>query len=54
MNRLPFLFILLTLMIDAIGIGLILPVLPTLIQEVTGGICRMPRCGAVCFPPALR
>jgi DHA1 family tetracycline resistance protein-like MFS transporter len=36
-SRLPFVFILLTLLIDAIGIGLILPVMPQLIEEVTGG-----------------
>lgn len=37
MPRLPVLFILLTLMIDAMGIGLILPVMPDLIREVNGG-----------------
>ncbi|MCU0910802.1 MAG: MFS transporter [Rhodobacteraceae bacterium] len=36
-QRLPIAFILLTLLIDAMGIGLILPVMPDLIQEVTGG-----------------
>ncbi len=36
-SRLPFVFILTTLLIDAIGIGLILPVMPQLIGEVTGG-----------------
>jgi MFS transporter, DHA1 family, tetracycline resistance protein len=36
-QRLPFLFILLTLLIDAMGFGLILPVMPDLIREVTGG-----------------
>ena len=35
-DRLPLLFILITLMIDAMGIGLILPVMPGLIQEVEG------------------
>lgn len=30
-------FIFITLMIDAMGIGLILPVMPTLIREITGG-----------------
>ena len=34
--RLPVLFILLTVMIDAMGIGLIVPVMPDLIQEVRG------------------
>lgn len=34
--RLPFLVILLTVLIDAIGIGLILPVMPDLLREVTG------------------
>lgn len=36
-NRLPFVFILITLIIDAMGIGLILPVLPDLIGELEGG-----------------
>ncbi|MEM9009853.1 MAG: MFS transporter [Pseudomonadota bacterium] len=35
--RLPFIFIIVTVMIDAIGIGIILPVMPDLIQELTGG-----------------
>lgn len=35
-SRLPQIFIILTVLIDAIGIGLIFPVLPTLIREVTG------------------
>jgi len=34
--RLPVVFILLTVMIDAMGIGLIVPVMPDLIQEVRG------------------
>ncbi len=36
-RRLPILFVLQTLMIDAMGFGLILPVMPDLIREVTGG-----------------
>lgn len=36
-DRLPLLFILLTLMIDSMGIGLIMPVMPDLIREVRGG-----------------
>lgn len=36
-NRLPFVFILVTLTLDAMGIGLILPVMPDLIREVNGG-----------------
>lgn len=36
-RRLPTIFILLTVMIDAMGIGLILPVMPALILEVEGG-----------------
>lgn len=36
-SRLPFVFILTTLVIDAMGIGLILPVLPDLIGELQGG-----------------
>lgn len=35
--RLPVLFILLTVMIDSMGIGLIIPVMPDLIREITGG-----------------
>lgn len=35
--RLPILFILITVMLDAMGIGLIMPVMPELIQEVAGG-----------------
>ncbi|TRD23519.1 MFS transporter [Palleronia caenipelagi] len=35
--RLPLLFILITLMIDAMGIGLLIPVMPRLIQELNGG-----------------
>jgi MFS transporter, DHA1 family, tetracycline resistance protein len=35
--RLPVLFILITVMIDAMGIGLILPVMPDLIRETAGG-----------------
>ena len=35
--RLPVVFILITVMIDAMGIGLILPVMPALILEVEGG-----------------
>ena len=36
-NRLPVIFIFATLVIDAMGIGLIIPVMPSLIREVTGG-----------------
>jgi DHA1 family tetracycline resistance protein-like MFS transporter len=36
-NRLPLIFILLTVMIDSMGIGLIIPVMPNLIEEVSGG-----------------
>ncbi|KUJ80352.1 MFS transporter [Ruegeria marisrubri] len=35
--RLPFLFVLTTVMIDAMGIGLIMPIMPSLIVEVQGG-----------------
>lgn len=35
--RLPVVFILITVVIDAMGIGLILPVMPDLIRETTGG-----------------
>ncbi|GGE60933.1 TCR/Tet family MFS transporter [Actibacterium pelagium] len=36
-SRLPLIFILITMVIDAMGIGLILPVMPDLLQEVQGG-----------------
>jgi DHA1 family tetracycline resistance protein-like MFS transporter len=36
-NRLPILFILVTVMLDAMGIGLIMPVMPDLLLEVQGG-----------------
>lgn len=36
-NRLPITFILITVVLDAMGIGLILPVMPDLIREVHGG-----------------
>ncbi|MEL6992099.1 MAG: tetracycline resistance MFS efflux pump, partial [Pseudomonadota bacterium] len=36
-SRLPVVFILLTVMIDAMGIGLIIPVMPGLILDVQGG-----------------
>ncbi|WP_298936560.1 TCR/Tet family MFS transporter [uncultured Ruegeria sp.] len=35
--RLPFVFVLSTVMIDAMGIGLVLPIMPQLIVEVQGG-----------------
>lgn len=35
--RLPILFILITVALDAMGIGLIMPVMPDLIAEITGG-----------------
>ncbi len=36
-NRLALLFVLATVVIDAIGIGIIFPVMPELIEDVTGG-----------------
>ncbi|MGH1356436.1 MAG: TCR/Tet family MFS transporter [Thalassovita sp.] len=36
-KRLPIIFIMITVMLDAMGIGLIMPVMPDLIQEVGGG-----------------
>lgn len=36
-DRLPVLFIVITVMIDAMGIGLIMPVMPALITEIEGG-----------------
>jgi len=35
--RLPVVFILVSVMIDAMGVGLIIPVMPDLIREITGG-----------------
>jgi MFS transporter, DHA1 family, tetracycline resistance protein len=35
--RLPVLFLLITVMLDAMGIGLIMPIMPDLIREVQGG-----------------
>lgn len=35
-NRLSFVFVLITLLLDAMGIGLILPVMPDLLRQVTG------------------
>lgn len=36
-GRLPFLFIILTVMLDAMGIGLLMPVLPDMVKALTGG-----------------
>lgn len=36
-SRLPFVFIIITMMLNSIGIGLIIPVMPSLITELTGG-----------------
>lgn len=36
-HRMPIVFILITVMLDSMGIGLILPVMPDLIQEIQGG-----------------
>lgn len=36
-SRLPIIFIVVTVMIDAMGIGLIMPVMPDLLREVDGG-----------------
>ncbi|SPJ24436.1 TCR/Tet family MFS transporter [Palleronia abyssalis] len=36
-TRLPLVFILITLVIDAMGIGLVIPVMPRLIMEIEGG-----------------
>lgn len=35
-SRLPFIFIIITVMLDAMGIGLIMPVMPDLIREIYG------------------
>lgn len=36
-NRLPIIFILITVLLDSMGVGLIMPVMPSLIREVQGG-----------------
>ena len=36
-SRLPLIFIVITLALDAMGIGLILPVMPDLIAQINGG-----------------
>ena len=36
-SRLPMIFILLTVVLDSMGIGLIMPVMPDLIQSLEGG-----------------
>ena len=36
-KRLAFIFIFFTLTIDAMGIGLIVPVMPDLLREISGG-----------------
>lgn len=36
-NRLPFIFILITIVLDAVGFGLIMPLMPSLIRDVSGG-----------------
>lgn len=36
-TRLPFVFIIITMMLNSIGIGIIIPVMPELIRELTGG-----------------
>ena len=47
-SRLPMVFILITVVIDAMGIGLIMPVMPELIQEVEGaGLGRAALWGGV-------
>jgi len=36
-KRLAFTFVIITLTIDAMGIGLIIPVMPDLLQQIEGG-----------------
>ena len=52
--RLPVLFIMFTVMIDAMGIGLIMPVMPDVMVEVGGGTLGQPPCGVGCYPRHLR
>ena len=47
-NRLPITFILITVVLDSMGIGLIMPVMPDLIQEVEGaGLAQAALWGGV-------
>ncbi|HEU0222385.1 MAG TPA: TCR/Tet family MFS transporter [Paracoccaceae bacterium] len=47
-HRLPLIFIIVTVMIDAMGIGLILPVMPDLLRELTGeGIAEAAEWGGL-------
>jgi hypothetical protein len=52
--RLPVVFIMITVTLDAMGIGLILPVMPDLIAEVRGVSVPTPRSGAGCWRPPTR
>ena len=45
-KRLSFTFFIITLTVDAMGIGLIIPVMPDLLQEIEDGIWVMPPFGA--------
>ncbi len=36
-SRLPFVFVIITLLLDSVGIGIIIPVMPDLVQDLTGG-----------------
>ncbi len=54
-NRLALIFILATVTIDSIGIGIIFPVLPDLIEQVTATARSVnPRSGAACWRPPSR
>ena len=41
MNRYALLFIFITALLDAIGFGIIMPVLPGLLMEVSVATCRL-------------
>ena len=36
-TKLPFIFVIITVMLDSMGLGLVMPVLPDLITEIHGG-----------------
>lgn len=47
-ERRPLTVILISLLLDAMGICLILPVMPDLLRELTGQDVPTPRSGAAC------
>ena len=53
-NRLPVIFILITVVIDAMGLGLMMPVMPDLIQEIRGADLGQAAIWGASWPPRLR